>query len=335
MALHFHKIPIINSASTLKNLVTRYTGYTARVEYSSVDEENYEKCKATTALLQSSINQIKEGRERLEKLYSEVREEYKNCKNKSDKKDLLVEIEEIENESQVHKELASADELIFMLTARFDESKCTRDTMSVKLGYVSHRSLILQNSSENVENQGDEDENQPDESQNGESNPSQTATTSAVISSGNDARHFRSIKPPQATLPKFYGNAEEFPEYWAIFETLVHNSRELDVMEKILLLKESLKGKAQASIKGIRLLPENYQWIIRTLQENYCNQPTNRSQVVQKLVNLKPASNFSDSCSAVFDQIQILINQYPPATMCGKPATQCGAKPFWPNFLMK
>ncbi|VDL85984.1 unnamed protein product, partial [Nippostrongylus brasiliensis] len=119
----------------------------------------------------------------------------------------------------------------------------------------------------------------------------------------------RSFRPPQATLPKCFGNAEEFPEYWAVFEILVHNSKELDTMEKILLLKESLQGKAQASIKGITLVPQNYEWIIRTLQENYCNQPINRSQVVQKLVNLKPASNFSDSCSTVFDQIQKLVNQ--------------------------
>lgn len=49
------------------------------------------------------------------------------------------------------------------------------------------------------------------------------------------------MREAQASLPSFYGNAEEFPEYWAVFESLVHKSTELDVMEKILLLKESLK----------------------------------------------------------------------------------------------
>ncbi|KAK6756018.1 hypothetical protein RB195_014420 [Necator americanus] len=56
---------------------------------------------------------------------------------------------------------------------------------------------------------------------------------------------YRSIKPPQASLPKFHGDSEEFAEYWGISETLVHRSKELDVIEKILLLKESLRGRAQ------------------------------------------------------------------------------------------
>nr|CDJ84125.1 unnamed protein product [Haemonchus contortus] len=41
--------------------------------------------------------------------------------------DMTLEIEQIENESQLHKELDSADDLIFMLTARHDESKTIRN----------------------------------------------------------------------------------------------------------------------------------------------------------------------------------------------------------------
>ncbi|KAK6755684.1 hypothetical protein RB195_014209 [Necator americanus] len=29
------------------------------------------------------------------------------------------------------------------------------------------------------------------------------------------------ISPPRVDLPKFYGNEEEFPEFWAVHETLV------------------------------------------------------------------------------------------------------------------
>ena len=86
MALHFHKTPIVFSATTLKNLVARYKEYTARTDYPNIDEENYEKCRSTIALLKSGIRQIKEGREDLQKLYNEIRDEYKNCKNKSERK---------------------------------------------------------------------------------------------------------------------------------------------------------------------------------------------------------------------------------------------------------
>ncbi|VDP53024.1 unnamed protein product [Heligmosomoides polygyrus] len=71
----------------------------------------------------------------------------------------MLEIEQIESESQLHREIAAANDLILMLAARYDESKCTRDTMSVKLGFISQRSLILQNTdSQHVSQQNEEEE---------------------------------------------------------------------------------------------------------------------------------------------------------------------------------
>ncbi|VDL74695.1 unnamed protein product [Nippostrongylus brasiliensis] len=306
MELHFHRTPIILSATSLKNLTTRYNEFSVRQDYPVVNEESYEQCKSAIAWLRSSLKQIKESRDKLQNLYSEIRDEYKNYKNKSEKKDLILEIEQIEEDSKLLIIIAESEDLSYMLTARLDEAIFVRDRMEIKLGYATQRS------------QRERVELENDQSSSDNSNRNDIPTSAAVGTeevdqseqTNNQPRSVcRSIRPPQAALPKFFGNAEEFPEYWAVFETLVHNSKELDTMEKILLLKESLQGKAQASIKGITLVPQNYEWIIRTLQENYCNQPINRSQVVQKLVNLKPASNVSDSCSTVFDQIQILVNQ--------------------------
>ena len=286
MALHFHKTPIVLSATTLKNLVSRYKEYTAKTDYPTIDEENYEKCRSTIALLKSGIRQIKEGRENLQKLYNEIRDEYKNCKNKSERKDLMTEIEQIEQESQLQVHIAEANDLIFMLTARLDGSTCIKDKMDVKSGYSTYKSRNENANPEGAEvhNLEEEDYEQNTTQNDSEPSNSRSAVTNSTIIDQNitEQGHCRSIKPPQATLPKFYGNAEDFPEFWAIFETLVHKSKELDVMEKILLLKERLRGRAQTVIKGIKLVPENYNWIINTLRQNYCNLPTNRSQIVQK-----------------------------------------------------
>ncbi|EYC25296.1 hypothetical protein Y032_0012g1809 [Ancylostoma ceylanicum] len=302
------------SATTLKNLNQRYKEYTVQVEFPIIDEESYEKCRSVIALLQSGIRQIKEGRDHLEKLYNEIRDEYRNCKNKSERKDLMLEVEQIEDESQVLAAIGEAHDLVFMLAARLVEAKCLRDRMDIKLGYAtqkSQRNETITLDDEQAQNNQDEDCDQVNTNIEAENAASSISEPNPRYSDTNRSTQatYRSIKPPQATLPKFNGNAEDLPEYWAIYETLVHRSNELDIMEKILLLKESLRGRAQAAIKGIKLIPENYDWIIRTLQQNYCNQPTNRSQIVQRLVNLKQASNFADSCSAVFDQIQILVNQ--------------------------
>ena len=75
--------------------MTRYTEYTKGVVYGVVDEENYEKYRSTIALLQSNIKRIREANENLQKLYNEVCDQYENCKNKYDKRDILLELEQI------------------------------------------------------------------------------------------------------------------------------------------------------------------------------------------------------------------------------------------------
>lgn len=47
MALHFHKKPIILGAMSLKTLVTSYNDYTARVDYTVINEESYENCRSS------------------------------------------------------------------------------------------------------------------------------------------------------------------------------------------------------------------------------------------------------------------------------------------------
>ncbi|XGW34059.1 hypothetical protein V3C99_018097, partial [Haemonchus contortus] len=192
----------------------------------------------------------------------------------------MLEIEQIEEESNIHSIIADADRLVYMLEARLDEARCARDKMAIDLGYISHSASILQ--SIDVDERECVNANPEQNSGNNTKITTESSTPPITTVEGNIAQATpqttcRSVKPPQVSLPKFHGSAEEFPEYWAIFETLVHNSPDLAVMEKILLLKESLMGKAQNSIKGIRLIPDNYDWIIETLHKNYLNQPTNRA----------------------------------------------------------
>ncbi|KAK6009680.1 hypothetical protein OSTOST_25370, partial [Ostertagia ostertagi] len=101
--------------------------------------------------------------------------------------------------------------------------------------------------------------------------PDPTATDESI----DVARKCRVIKAPTISLPKFHGNQEEFSEFWAIFETLVHNSTEISQIEKIVLLKESLKGPAEKVIRGIQPVPKNYPWMVETITKRYSYQPIN------------------------------------------------------------
>ncbi|KHJ76509.1 hypothetical protein OESDEN_23871 [Oesophagostomum dentatum] len=51
----------------------------------------------------------------------------------------------------------------------------------------------------------------------------------------------------------------------------------------MLLLKDSLKGKSDSAIKGIQLVPQNYNWMIDALKKKYGNKP-DREQHSRKLL---------------------------------------------------
>ncbi|XGW34119.1 hypothetical protein V3C99_018145 [Haemonchus contortus] len=122
MSLHFYKRPIISSATALKDLVTRYREYTTKVDFPSIDEVTYEQCGSAIVLLESGIREINVGTEKLQRLYNKIREEHKLVKKKTERKEVMLEIEQIEEDSNLHAILADADELGFMLRALTKQS---------------------------------------------------------------------------------------------------------------------------------------------------------------------------------------------------------------------
>ncbi|EYC35199.1 hypothetical protein Y032_1119g3631 [Ancylostoma ceylanicum] len=132
-------MPIILGAKSLKTFVNHHKENTKNSEYSKIDYESYEKCVSTIALQQSRLRQIEEAKLDLQNLYKELREEYTNCKDESEKKDIMAEIEKIERESQVQTAITEANDLIFLLTARLNESKNTRENMEICLKYPKSR----------------------------------------------------------------------------------------------------------------------------------------------------------------------------------------------------
>ncbi|EYB94050.1 hypothetical protein Y032_0176g555 [Ancylostoma ceylanicum] len=110
-------MPIILGSNLLRKLVNFYEERAKNGEYST-----------TTTLLESSLRQIKEAKENLLELYREIRDEYTNCKDTSEKSKILAEIHQIEKESQLHTAIAEANELIVIFGAKLTESEKTRAT---------------------------------------------------------------------------------------------------------------------------------------------------------------------------------------------------------------
>ncbi|PIO57310.1 hypothetical protein TELCIR_21282, partial [Teladorsagia circumcincta] len=73
-------------------------------------------------------------------------------------------------------------------------------------------------------------------------------------------------------------------EYWAVFEVMVHLNANLNETEKMILLKESLVGKAATTIKGIKMIPQNYSWMVDVIKKKYDNLTTTRANVIKRLM---------------------------------------------------
>ncbi|KAK6742872.1 hypothetical protein RB195_010249 [Necator americanus] len=317
MTLVFHKRPILLSAKTLQSLLDKYSTYSDEIKPSGTDEERYEEYLSAANLLSGSIETIKMSRNALQALIDKLQKEYEEARSKGNKKDLTNEVEEIENGTQFNERIAKANEMVYILSARVTEARNHMGKLARKMG-ITHREPTKQKPARINETHADQqtatestatEETEEGSSQNDAIWLSEDNSNSKKSREDDEDFICRTLKPRQLSLPRFYGDEEEFPEFWAIYETLVDQSKVLSTVEKMLLLRDSLKGRAETAIKGIQLIPQNYKWMINALKKKYGNKPTNRAKIVQKLINLPAAKNDADSCMNTFDKIRMLMNQ--------------------------
>ena len=76
---------------------------------------------------------------------------------------------------------------------------------------------------------------------------------------------------PRLELPKFSGNLEDWHEFIALFDSLVHNVPSLPEINKFHYLRSSLHDDALAVISGYTLEERNYRSAYDALKDRYQN----------------------------------------------------------------
>ncbi|KAK6755881.1 hypothetical protein RB195_014336 [Necator americanus] len=117
------------------------------------------------------------------------------------------------------------------------------------------------------------------------------------------------VKYPQLKLPHFDGQNESWEEFWGTFSLIIDQNSQLNDLEKILYLKDSIRGKAQQAIRSIPMRSFNYRLIVDVLQKKYGNKGNNGSKIVQRLMNIPQATSRAASCVATLDQVKDLVFQ--------------------------
>ncbi|VDO78148.1 unnamed protein product [Heligmosomoides polygyrus] len=117
------------------------------------------------------------------------------------------------------------------------------------------------------------------------------------------------IKYPQIKLPHFDGENDSWDEFWDVYSLIVDQNAQLGELEKILYLKDAIRGKAQNAIKSIPMKASNYSLIVDVLHKKYGNKGNNRSQIVQRLLALPAANTGGEKCVETLEKVNDLVFQ--------------------------
>ncbi|KAL6738103.1 hypothetical protein Aduo_011689 [Ancylostoma duodenale] len=245
MAFTFHKKPIKYAAQTLETLLDKYKSYSEGITPAGEEEKQYDEYSTAVNLIRGGISIVQSSKKSLEILVEKLEKDYEEAKSKGNKKDLINEIEDIDKEARFTEIIPKANELVYILEARTTEYRDKMYKLAANLGVDPHKSELKALKGSRIpvvkkELRTDNAENDSD----AEIDPNEADWLSEDISENSDERKeicCRTLKPKQLKLPRFYGDEEEFPEFWAVFETLVHESKVLTTVEKMLLLKDSLE----------------------------------------------------------------------------------------------
>lgn len=78
-----------------------------------------------------------------------------------------------------------------------------------------------------------------------------TPTTTSVIGAGQNSQN--NVALPKIHLPTFSGDIEKCPEFFALFQSLIHNSTSLSPIGKFHFLRSNLSGSALSVVSSLQL----------------------------------------------------------------------------------
>lgn len=118
----------------------------------------------------------------------------------------------------------------------------------------------------------------------GENQPSATAGQLQGVPPSSTLVH----SLPRLTLPKFTGEPGEWPRWYALFKTLVHDQVSLTQTEKMLHLQSSVVGIAQHTIAGMMCEGALYEEALRTLRDRFGREEDVIHSCLEKVFSCPP-----------------------------------------------
>uniref|UniRef100_A0A7I5E7M6 Peptidase A2 domain-containing protein n=1 Tax=Haemonchus contortus TaxID=6289 RepID=A0A7I5E7M6_HAECO len=299
-----------NSLQTLINF------YKNTVESNQPPTEDHEiriYCHKRLCELQIALDNMTTRLNALKEVYQDIMTTYADA-TKAEKKDMLQEMDDLKQRSNFHTIKQEAENMIMA----FKERKREVDT---QIALLDLNRTHLTNKGPGHDNAGHMSEDEYDDTE-----PfSRRQSEQTNVEQSQPIRHdqdYPSIEPnqmelspllkiryPQIRLPQFDGENISWEEFWDTYSLIVDENTQLGELEKILYLKDAIRGKAFNAIKSIPLKASNYKLIVDILKRKFGNKGNNRSQIVQKLLHLPKEGTTAEKCAETLDKINDLVHQ--------------------------
>lgn len=132
-----------------------------------------------------------------------------------------------------------------------------------------------------------------------------------------DSTSARKTRLPELKIPQFSGSYTEWPDFFAMFTTVIHNDMELSKIEKFQHLRTCLAGAALDTISSLEPREANYDKAITLLQNRFDNKLINFQAHIREIFGLKVGDK--DSASSL-RQLSDKLNAHMRAleTICSK-----------------
>lgn len=110
----------------------------------------------------------------------------------------------------------------------------------------------------------------------------------------------KSTKLPKLHLSKFEGDVQKWPEFWARFESSIHN-QSIAKADKLSYLFSLIEGRALEALRGIDITNENYDLAVETLKERFGDKDLVIDAHYNALNNLEKAKD--STCRLTLDTV--------------------------------
>ncbi|CAJ0594579.1 unnamed protein product [Cylicocyclus nassatus] len=142
MAFTLHKKPIAYSAKSLGTLVEKYRGYSEGVSTSGNETKQLDELYNAADLISGGIELIRESRDALQILVDKLDKQFDDLNVKGNRKELLAEIEEIDKDTQYSEKIAAANDTMYVLKARLNETRTKAKRLAKKLDMPVHTETV-------------------------------------------------------------------------------------------------------------------------------------------------------------------------------------------------